>query len=51
MNTKMKKKIEEKEEVIEQETVIPITKLAPFGNEEMHKLVEKLNEVIDKINA
>ena len=28
-----------------------IGKLEPFGNEEIHRLVAKVNEIIDKLNG
>ncbi len=53
----MKKKIETKEEAIELpsspvSTVVEkttIDKLEPFGNEDMHKVVNKINEIIDYV--
>ena len=33
------------------EEVKKIDKLMPFGNEDMHKLVAKLNEIIEHING
>jgi hypothetical protein len=32
------------------EEVKSIEKLEPFGNEDMHKLVAKINEIIQQIN-
>lgn len=51
MNINMKKIVKKIEEVVEPVKEIctkpAIAKLEPFGNDEMHKLVAKINEIID----
>ena len=56
MNTKMPKKITKTEAPVVNEikntvVVSGIGKLEPFGNEETHRLVAKVNEIIDKLNG